>query len=187
MRALSPLCTPTESMLDLPPSSITADDLSRMRNVPAFDVCRSRRSIMPVQDVGEVDVMGIEDLVTAKKTRRDKDWPVVTRLVDVHYRNFADEPIERRVAFWLRELRSPEMLVDLVRRTPDTAQAVADVRPAVARALDLARGQGSHAAIRLAVRDEEEIERAADEAYWAPLLKERASMRRERPRGRTNN
>lgn len=164
--------------------NVRLDVMSRMRNVPSFDVCWSRRSIMPVRGAGDVDVMGIEDLVAAKKTRRDKDWPVVTKLVDVHYRDFGTQPTDSRVAFWLRELRSPEPLVDLVRRAPAEAQAVAATRPPVARAIEATQGAGTHAAIRLALREEEDRERAADEEYWAPLIKELEVMRRERPRGR---
>jgi hypothetical protein len=163
---------------------VRLDVMSQMRNVPSFDVCWSRRSIMRVRDAGEVDVMGIEDLVAAKKTRRDKDWPVVTKLVDVHYRDFGDQPTDRRVAFWLRELRSPPPLVDLVKRAPSEAQAMAATRTPVARAIEVAQGVGTHVAIRLALREEEELERAVDEEYWAPLIKELQEMRRERPRGR---
>ena len=31
------------------------------------------------------ELLGIEDLVKAKKTQRDKDWPMIRRLVDAHY------------------------------------------------------------------------------------------------------
>ncbi len=163
---------------------VRLDIMSRMRNVPSFDVCWNRRSIMRVQDVGDVDIMGLEDLVAAKKTRREKDWPVITRLVDVHYREFGDEPTPSRLGFWLREMRSAEPLVDLVQRAPVEAHGMAAKRAAVARALDVVTGHGTHTAVRLAVRDEEDIERAADEEYWAPLVRELEAMRRGRFRGR---
>jgi len=32
-----------------------------------------------------IDVMALPDLVLAKKTQRDKDWPMIRRLVERHY------------------------------------------------------------------------------------------------------
>ncbi|HUG41918.1 MAG TPA: nucleotidyl transferase AbiEii/AbiGii toxin family protein, partial [Longimicrobiales bacterium] len=104
---------------------IRLDVMSRMRNVPPFPECWSRRSIVSIEGAGDVDVLGIEDLVAAKKTRRDKDWPVVRKLVDVHYAEFGSEPTEQRVRFWLRELRTPEVLLDMVRRAPEIATEIA--------------------------------------------------------------
>jgi hypothetical protein len=83
------------------------DIMAVMRNVPDFETCRGRRTIATLDEVGEGDVLGLEDLVAAKKTRLDKDWPMIRRLVDVHYAEFANEPTDRRLAFWLRELRPP--------------------------------------------------------------------------------
>jgi hypothetical protein len=36
-------------------------------------------------------------LVKAKKTQRDKDWPMIRRLVDAHYEEFREEPTDDRV------------------------------------------------------------------------------------------
>jgi hypothetical protein len=41
--------------------------------------------------------MNIEDLVRAKKTQRDKDWPMIRALVEAHFAR------PRDVRFWLRE------------------------------------------------------------------------------------
>jgi hypothetical protein len=112
------------------------------------------------------------------------DWSVVTRLVDVHYSEFGNEPTASRLQFWLRELRSPEPLVDVVQRAPKAATKIARVRAAIARALDAAEGKGTHSAIRLALREEEDQERTADVIYWTPLLKELEAMRYDRRRGR---
>ena len=153
------------------------DVMAVMRGVPDFEICWARRTIAPLEGVGNVDVLGLEDLVTAKKTRRDKDWPMLRRLVDVHYSEFAHEPTGARVAFWLRELRTPDALVDCVRRAPDAATAAAPGREAVAVAVRVAAGAAPVAAIQIALKAEEDRERAADEAYWGPLQQEQEAMR----------
>lgn len=76
-------------------AGIRVDVMSTMRNVPPFDVCWARRSTYELDDLGEVELLGLEDLVNCKKTRRDKDWPMVRRLVERHY---ADEEARERAA-----------------------------------------------------------------------------------------
>jgi hypothetical protein len=154
------------------------DVMSVMRKVAPFEECWERRSIKTLEGVGDVDIMGLEDLVVAKKTRSDKDWPMVRRLVDVHYSEFANSPTVTRVNFWLRELRTPEALIDCVRRAPAQAATIAATRHATARAIEVARTGGSLSAVRIALVDEEVRERADDEAYWRPLLREQEVMRR---------
>ncbi|HET7621358.1 MAG TPA: hypothetical protein VFK39_05585 [Gemmatimonadaceae bacterium] len=161
------------------------DVMSVMRGVGEFESCWERRTIYQLDGVGDIDVLGLEDLVAAKKTRRDKDWPVVRRLVDVHYGEFAAEPTEARIAFWLRELRTPEALVDCVRRAPEAAARVALEREATAFAIRAASGEAPFSAIIVALQVEEDRERAADEEYWRPLQNELEAMRhaavRKRP------
>jgi hypothetical protein len=60
----------------------------------------------------------IPDLVQAKKTQRSKDWPVIELLVTIHYRERANAATDDRVTFWLREARTPELLVEICRRFP---------------------------------------------------------------------
>jgi hypothetical protein len=159
------------------------DIMAVMRNVPDFETCWGRRTIATLDEVGEVDVLGLEDLVAAKKTRRDKDWPMIRRLVDVHYAEFANEPTDRRLAFWLRELRTPEALVDCVRRAPEAAQRMAGEREAVAVALQAAAHDGPLWPIEVPLHEEEMRERQADEAYWRPLLEEQEALRHAARRG----
>lgn len=158
------------------------DVMAVMRNVPAFETCWERRSIRSLDGVGDVDIMGLEDLVAAKKTRRDKDWPMLRRLVDVHYSEFANEPTESRVNFWLRELRTPDALVDCARRAPAAAARIGTTRDATARALEAASSGGAFSAIRVSLVDEEARERADDETYWRPLLEELEAMRHAKRR-----
>lgn len=61
------------------------------------------------------DVMALEDLVAAKKTQRDKDWPMLRRLVDASYAAARDDGVtEAQVEFWLAELRSPAFLLEVI-------------------------------------------------------------------------
>jgi len=154
------------------------DVMSVMRGVPDFDTCWSRRMIAPLTGVGDVDVLGLEDLVNAKKTRRDKDWPMIRRLVDVHYSTFADKPTDARRTFWLRELRTPDALIDCVRRDPLAAVAAAPGREVIAAAITAAENPRQTVSLHATLAAEEDRERAADEAYWRPLLNDLEAMRR---------
>ena len=81
-----------------------------------------------------VELLALEDLVRAKKTQRDKDWPMLRRLVDASYDAGRDEePLQTQIDFWLTELRTPEFLRDAVARFPECAAQV--TRPAVRAAL----------------------------------------------------
>ncbi len=71
-------------------SPLRVDVMSRMRGVDEFPALWERRTTIALptgDDDAEVlvDVMALEDLVAAKKTQRDKDWPMLHRLVDASY------------------------------------------------------------------------------------------------------
>ena len=109
----------------------------------------------------------------AKKTQRDKDWPMIRRLLEANYWDATAGPTPSRVSFWLRELRTPELLIEAVRRFPQAA-AEQTSRRAVQAALT-----GELQRIELALREEEDLERTADRAWWAPLRAELERLRRE--------
>lgn len=46
------------------------------------------------------EVLAIEDLVRAKKTQRDKDWPMIRRLVEAHYEENQDAPRLADEEYW---------------------------------------------------------------------------------------
>ena len=156
------------------------DVMARMRNVPPFAECWTRRSTYVLDDLGEVELLGLEDLVNCKKTQRDKDWPMIRRLVERHYLDPDLEPTPERFRFWLRELRTPVLLAECVARArgaPGEIDAVlhgvAAQREATARALE---GR-SELEIGSALEEEERRERTADEAYWQPRIKELEALR----------
>jgi hypothetical protein len=60
------------------------DVMTKMRGVAPFSRLWTRRTTIEVNGA-TVDLMGLPDLVQAKKTQRDKDWPMIRRLVEVNY------------------------------------------------------------------------------------------------------
>jgi hypothetical protein len=159
---------------------LRVDVMATMRGVAPFDEIWLRRTTVAVDDelgnAVEVDIMSLPDLVQAKKTQRDKDWPMIRRLVDASYAATAEhaEATEEQIGFWLRELRTPEFLRDAVQRFSTHAQA--STRDAV----HAARTDGH---IDTALDAEREREVSLDREYWAPLRQELELLRQARRRG----
>ncbi len=157
------------------------DLMARLRGCGEFGVLWARRRPARLPGLGSVDVLNIQDLVTAKKTQRDKDWPMIARLVAADYLATEKRPPRARVEFWLREARTPELLLELVRRFRGAARRLAVQRVALAAAL-----RADTAAVERALSAEQRRERAADRAFWKPLRAElrqlwhRARRRRKR-------
>src|SRR5260370_22637405 len=134
--------------------------------VAGFEEIWARRTTIEV--AGEtIDLLEMEDLVRAKKTQRDKDWPMIRRLVEQSYFRHSASATQELVRFWLRELRTPELLVEVASAHPEFAHADAVLRPAVQAAL-AARLEG----VSDALEDEEREERRKDREDWAPLKRE---------------
>lgn len=157
-------------------SPLRVDIMSRMRGVADFDHLWQRRTTIGLPDNsngGEVsvDVMALEDLVSAKKTQRDKDWPMLRRLVDASYASARDTAVTpTQVAFWLAELRSAPFLVEVIERHPEVAARLS--RPAV---VDLLAGRDPTDALAR----EQSAEMVADREYWAPLRRELEALRHD--------
>jgi hypothetical protein len=153
--------------------SLRIDLMSNLRGVPAFETLWSRRVTIEVE--GEpVELLSLPDLVLAKKTQRDKDWPMIRRLVEQDYYS-SSSPTPQQVDFWLAELRSPDILLPLVSQFPERAKLTA--RRAV-----LAAVRRDREAIESALDDEQKAERLADRLYWAPLKAELEQLRMRRTR-----
>jgi hypothetical protein len=156
---------------------IRVDVMSKMRGVDDFAELWERRTTMAVEGGPETHLLSLPDLVAAKKTQRDKDWPMIRSLIEVNYEDFYHDPNPQRIRFWLDELRSPNLLVEAAARFPQEAHEARDRRSAVARALS-----GDLEAVQTALDDEMAREREADRVYWAPLRKELEELRRGRGR-----
>src|SRR5438128_8333786 len=110
--------------------------------------------------------MSLFDLVQAKKTQRDKDWPMIRRLTEVHYFANREHPTPQQINFWLLELRTPELLIELVatRKLP--------ARLTLKRPLLKLAQEGKEMELAKALLEEERMEREADRKYWIPLKAE---------------
>jgi hypothetical protein len=148
--------------------------MAKMRGVDPFSALWDRRTTVEIG--GEsFDLLSLPDLVAAKKTQRDKDWPMLSRLVEANYFAHRDSPVPEQIAFWLRELRNPSLLIEVASRFPAERELAAAARPLLALA-----GEGKEDALRAALREEEEREREADRRYWKPLKEELRRLRCER-------
>lgn len=149
------------------------DVMSRLRGLPAFETLWDRRTTI---DTGEqsIEVLSLPDLVTAKKTQRDKDWPMIARLVEAHWTQTGRPASDAAIDFWLRELRTPAFLTQVAREAPASCRRIAAERPLLMAALS-----GDEAEVTRLLREEEDREREADRRYWAPLKLRLEALRRE--------
>lgn len=150
------------------------DLMANLRGMPSFDELWQRRTTFEIE--GEtIDLMARKDLIIAKQTQRDKDWPTVARLVEVPYFAAGESPSAAEIDFLLRELRTPEILIEAAARFPDAAKRIAEYRPAIHAALNADRD-----AITRALRDEQDEVARQDRLYWEPLKRELEQFRRDR-------
>jgi hypothetical protein len=152
------------------------DVMSVLRGVEPFEVLWKRRTTVEIQDGVNIQVLALPDLVRAKKTQRDKDWPMIRRLVEANVRQYAAQASAEHVAFWLRECRTPSILRELAGRYPDSLAAAVSVRPLLVLT-------SSDDSILAAALDGEELEeREVDRSYWTPLRAELEQLRQVRHR-----
>jgi len=151
------------------------DVMSRMRGVESFAKLWRRRTVIELPGRTTCDVLSLPDLVQAKKTQRDKDWPMIRRLVEAHYFQHRDKPDPATIKFWLRELRTPQLLIELAQTQAALCRRLAGQRRLLAHA-----ASGRTTALERALRAEETAEREADQQYWLPLREELERLRHAR-------
>ena len=149
------------------------DVMTQMRGVSPFSRLWARRTTIEV-DGSKIELMGLPDLVQAKKTQRDKDWPMVRRLVEVSYFANRETPSRDQVRFWFLELRTPQLLIELAMRYQIPAQLLR--RRPLLKALETEE----ELIITKLLTEEEQSVRDADRQYWMPLKKELETLRHAR-------
>ena len=78
------------------------DVMTRMRGVDSFSRLLGPTQLLRADGrATRCEVMSLPDLVQAKKTQRDKDWPMLRRLLEADYFHSARAPNARQVRFWL--------------------------------------------------------------------------------------
>ena len=148
------------------------DVMSKMRGVDSFAKLWKRRTTIALPDGTKCDLLSLPDLVQAKKTQRDKDWPMIRRLVEAHYFSYKDKPNTAQIKFWLMELRTPQLLLAIAETHPNLARQLAAKRPLLRSA-----ASSNLAKLESALVTEESKLRAEDKAYRSPLLTELESLR----------
>ena len=151
------------------------DVMSKMRGVEPFPKLWRRRTVIKMTGGVVCDLLSLPDLVQAKKTQRDKDWPMIRRLVEAHYFQNNARPNPAQIRFWLLELRTPQLLVEVAQRYTMLRRRLASKRPLLAHA---APGQTSD--LERALAAEESAERERDRTYWLPLRAELEKLRHAR-------
>jgi hypothetical protein len=151
------------------------DLLAIMRGVAPFGELWERRSTIELEYGLRIEIMALPDLIQAKKTQRDKDWPMIRRLVESHIERYRTNPTSERVQFWLRECRTPALLAEIARAHPNEVQVAVNERPLLSLAY---REELSD--LMNALDAEEKRERDLDRDYWTPLKKELEQIRLQR-------
>ena len=101
--------------------------------------------------------------------------PMIRRLVEAHYFEHREHPTPAHVRFWLREFRTPELLVEAARTHRARCLRLARQRPLLEDA-----AAGRVAAVERALSKEEAEERQSDRQYWLPLRRELEHLRHRR-------
>jgi hypothetical protein len=154
-------------------AGVRVDIMSVMRGVQPFEELWRRRTTFETDDGETYDLLSLPDLVAAKKTQRDKDWPMIRRLVEAHYFSHHARPRAAQIKFWLMELRTPQLLLEVAQAHSGLARRLASKRPLIKHAIS-----ARLAPLERALLAEEAGLRTKDKAYWLPLLKELEKLRR---------
>jgi hypothetical protein len=153
-------------------AGMRVDVMSHMRGVAAFEELWERRTTLQGEDGTIYELMALPDLVRAKKTQRDKDWPMIRRLIEADHAA-TNAPSTAQIGFWLREARTPGLLIELSKQYREIAEQIFSTRPLLKDAL-----AGEEARLEHSLLLEELAERQRDKDYWLPLKRELESMRR---------
>lgn len=148
-------------------AQMRVDVMTKMRGVDGFAHLWQRRT-----SIAGIELLSLPDLVQAKKTQRDKDWPMLSRLVEANYFTNRGQPTEQQVEFWLRELRNPGLLLEVAERFPAERSRLSAERPL----LDVSDPD----ALERSLKEEERQERELDREYWRPLRAELERLRHQK-------
>jgi hypothetical protein len=151
---------------------IRLDVMSVMRGAAPFAKLWARRTTVETKSGEKYDLTSLPDLVQTKKTQRDKDWPMIRRLVEAHYVQHRKKPSPEQVDFWLKELRTSSLLIRIAKRYQARLSALRKQRPLLTLAL-----AGNAKKLEIALEEEEKREREVDRNYWLPLIAELEKIR----------
>ena len=153
-------------------ADMRVDVMSKLRGVAPFPALWERRTTLADADDTKYELLSLPDLVQAKKTQRSKDWPMLQRLLEAHYLKHRSTPTREQQQFWLLQMRTPELLCEVVPAAPQLARELASRRPL----LRLAEPDELRE-LEEALAAEERAERERDKTYWQPLKAELETLR----------
>ncbi|MFH1024194.1 MAG: hypothetical protein V1809_12510 [Planctomycetota bacterium] len=154
-------------------AGLRIDVLSRIRGCPEFPTLWRRRAEFDIPEIGPVAALSLSDLVQSKKTQRDKDWPMIRRLLEADYLLRRDTASPSDIRGWLAELRTPAYLAALARGNEA-------IRRNIPGRTWLAEPDIDEDAIALHLDEEEKAVRQIDREYWTPLRRELEMLRHAR-------
>ena len=158
-------------------SRVRIDVMSKMRGVAPFATLWRRRVTVTLPGGDVYEMLSVPDLVRAKKTQRDKDWPMVRRLLEADITARRNAPTQSDLRFWLLELRTPTLLIEFAQLYPQLSQRLVPKRRLLEAALS-----GNLEALEKALHAEEIAERERDRLYWLPLKREIEELRHQQMR-----
>ena len=97
---------------------------------------------------------------------------MIRRLMEAHFFQNNNRPSSTQIGFWLRELRTPELLVEIAQKHMRIARRIVRSRSLLALAM-----LGKTVELEKALITEETEERKQDRCYWLPLRKELEKLR----------
>lgn len=147
------------------------DVMSVMRGVEPFEALWERRMTIADHEGMTYQVLSLADLVRAKKTQRDKDWPMIRRLIEADYAS-QSKPTREQLSFWFLESRTPAILLLLARNYFEKASSLIPRRALLQHAINDDLGE-----IVRGLDSEQEREREMDRQYWEPLRAELEILR----------
>ncbi len=153
-------------------NGLRIDVMAKMRGVDEFEKLWERRTTIETEEGEVIDLLALPDLVQAKKTQRDKDWPMIRRLVEANYFQFRAEADQHKIGFWLRELRTPLLLLEVISDHPQALNSVPESRSWLMNAAGVTQDD-----VEKKLKIEEEMEREIDRKYWQPLKEELETLR----------
>ncbi len=156
-------------------NNLRIDIMSKMRGVDAFEFLWKRRTTFSLGNDNPLDVLSLPDLVKAKKTQREKDWPMISRLIEVNYFENRDSPNDEQLEFWFTEMRTPSILIELASLFPDHCNKFLSTRPLLIFALD-----NNNIKLSDELDKERKSEIEADQIYWKPLKKKLIELKSQR-------
>ena len=151
------------------------DVMAKLKGCDPFEKLWERRYTISLEDELSIDIIRLKDLVQCKKTKRDKDWFMLKRLVknDILMHNY-EAPVEH-IQWWFQECRDAALLIDLAKKYPEIVRKNFRNRPLLEAVVD-----NDIKKLNSGLFDEEQLERDKDKEYWKPLIKELEVLRHKK-------